>query len=73
MRNRPENAGDAAAIEAVTCHESFTGAKLRTQMLLSDAAGLANGFAVGSIGGVLAAAAALLINARAIRGLLRQQ
>jgi len=62
-----------AAVNGTYAYLGLTGANLRTQMLLSDAAGLVNGFAVGSIGGVLAAAAALLINARAIRGLLRQQ
>ena len=49
----------------------LTGARLRTQMLVSDAAGVVNGFAVGSIGAVLASAAAIAINVRTIRRLRR--
>jgi hypothetical protein len=61
-----------AAVNGTYAYLGLTGTKLRAQMLLSDGAGLVNGFAVGSIGGVLASAAALLINASTIRRLLRR-
>jgi hypothetical protein len=61
-----------AAVNGTYAFFSLAGARLRSQMLLSDAAGLVNGFAVGSIGGVLAAVAALAINARTIRRLRRE-
>ena len=60
-----------AAVNGTYAFFCLTGARLRTQMMLSDTAGLVNGLALGSIGAVLASAAALAINARTIRRLRR--
>jgi hypothetical protein len=47
----------------------LSGARMRKQMLLSDAAGLVNGFAVNSWGGVVGSLAYLAINLRTVRQL----